>query len=406
MKQFGRILYYELKKIAKRKSTWITLGLLAAFNLSMELGYYFNSAYVDGEFLETHVEGSRIDRENGLRLSGRKIDQSFLDEMQEAYAGLEDMDSQSYLLTEEYQKNVRPYSNLYELILDFIRMSGAEIHPFTVTEEQLYRAKQEAVTKNMETYGLTDSEKSYWMSKEKETEEPLTYQYADGYGYLTSMSGVYRICLLVTFLIAICMSGVFTEEHGRRTDQLILCSKFGRAQVYFAKILAGSLFCLSAAGILLIITVISTYSMYGLDGFSAAIQLTAFQYPEPITAGQTFCIMAGILLLSSVLTGIFTMVLSEITHSSIAAMAAVIAVTFIMRLVPIPYTYRVLSQVWNYVPINLLKFDAGFWDLRLVSIFGLKFTSWQAAPILYLLFGAVLVIIGKIIYCRYQVQGR
>lgn len=406
MKQFGRLLHFELKKIFKRKGTWITLGILTAFSLAMHGGYLFGSTYVEGEFLETHLEQSRIERENGLKLSGRKIDDTLLKEMQDAYAGISDMDDARYMLTEEYQTKVRPYSGLYYMISDSMRVSGVQTNPFTVTQEQFYEAREQAVIEKWEKYGLTDSEKSYWQKKEDKLEKPFTYQYSESYNYLVSMSGVYRVYLLVTFLIGICMSGVFTEEHGRKTDQLILCSRLGRKQVYFAKIAAGSLFGLFSTVILLLLIVIIEFAVDGTEGFSAAVQLFASHSSETLTIGQIFLIMVGILLFSSALTCIFTMVLSEITRSNIASMAVVIAGMFIARLLAIPYTYRVLSQAWNYIPINLLKFDAGFWDLRLIPLFGLKLTSWQAAPVLYVVFGILLVLIGKKAYCGYQVQGR
>ena len=115
--------------------------------------------------------------------------------------------------------------------------------------------------------------------------------------------------------------------------------------------------------------------------------------------------MAGLLLLACILTGIFAMVFSEITKSSIGTMATVIAILFLARLVPVPPDWRLL-QIVNFFPINMLKLDAGFTDMRLVSIFGLKFTSWQFAPILYILLIVLLFFTGKKVYCRFQVQGR
>ena len=85
-------------------------------------------------------------------------------------------------------------------------------------------------------------------------------------------------------------------------------------------------------------------------------------------------------------------------------MAVVIAVMFLARLIPIPLMYRVISQAWNFMPINLLKFDAGFWDPRLVPVFGLKLTSWQFVPAVYILLSIVFLYAGKrfIVDIRYR----
>lgn len=403
MKQFSRLVYFEWKKIWKRKSTWITLGILIIFYLVMEGFYFYGSTYIEGEFLETNVEGTKIDVENGRRLSGRKIDDTLLQEMQEAYAQFAGETDKKYMLTEAYQKTARPYSILYNTL--YYMLWESDINLLTVTEKQLYEARTASLSEKWDAYKLTDSEKEYWRKKEDQLTKPFTYQYAEGYAYLLSMSGVYRICLLVSFLIAICISAVFTEEHGRKTDQLILCSKLGRRQIYYAKVVAGSLYSLFATAILFLLAMICAFSMYGADGFSASIQTVAAFYSETFTVGQVVLIMTGILFLASILTSVFTMALSEITNSNIAAMSVVIAGIFLARLIEIPYQYRLLSQVWNFIPINLLLFDV-FRDVRLVSLFGLKLTAWQFSTILYAVLIILFIAAGKRIYCRCQVKGR
>lgn len=399
MRQFSMLFFYEMKKILQRKNTWITLGILLVIYLVLTAGRTFGSTYVEGEFLETHKERNVIDRRNGEKLSGQKLNDTLFGEMKKAYAGMEDKELK-YMLTEEYQTKVRPYSMVY----DIVRFSN--VNPFTVTEKGFYDAREAAVKESWEQYELTEKEKAYWQEKEDEMTKPFTYQYADGYSNLISMNGVYMVCLWVSFLIAICMSSVFTEEHGRKTDQLILCSRLGRKEIYFAKIAAGSLFSLLVTVFFLVVELMGVFSAYGSEGFLAALQLFYSVYSYPITQGQVLLIMTGILLLAAVVTGIFTMVLSEITKSNIGSMAAVVAILFLVRLVPIPLTWRFLSQVWNFFPVNMLKLDAGFIDTRLISIFGWKLTSWQFVPVLYVLLAVLLVFLGKRVYCRYQVQGR
>ncbi|MCI8508526.1 MAG: ABC transporter permease [Lachnospiraceae bacterium] len=399
MGQFGTLFFYEIKKIMQRKNTWITLGILLTIYMLLTGTRMFGSSYVEGEFLETHKDGFAIDRKNGEKLSGRKLDNDLFDEMKKAYAGMEDKELK-YMLTEEYQTKVRPYSTVYEIA------RFADINPFTVTEKEFYDAREAAVKKSQEKYELTEKEKAYWREQEDRLEKPFTYQYADGYTDLISMNGIYMVCLYTSFLIAICMSSVFTEEHGRKTDQLILCSRLGRKDIYYAKILAGGMFSFLVTAFFLLIETAGVFATYGQEGFSAIMQLFYSVYSYPLTNGQIFLIMTLILLISAVLTGIFTMVLSEITKSNIGSLATVVVILFMARLVPIPVTWRALSQIWNFFPINMLKLDAGFTDMRLISFFGLKLTSWQFAPFLYVLLAVLLVFAGKKVYCRYQVQGR
>ncbi len=397
MRQFRTLFYYEIKKITQRKNTWITFGALLVLFFGLFAGRQLGSTYIDGEFLETKKEGFATDRENGLKLSGRKLDDTLFAEVKTAYALAEDKDIK-YFLTEEYQDSIRPYRGIYDIIRFNSELSA-------VTEENFYAAREAALKESQDDFKLSEAEKEYWQEKEEKVTKPFTYQYADAYWYLDSMNGVYMILLMVSFMLAICMSNVFTEEHGRKTDQLILCSRLGRKETYFAKILAGSVFSFAAGLLFLVIVTVGAFITFGAEGFSAVLQLAAPNYSYPLTMGRVFLVMAGLLLLACILTGIFAMVFSEITKSSIGTMATVIAILFLARLVPVPPDWRLL-QIVNFFPINMLKLDAGFTDMRLVSIFGLKFTSWQFAPILYILLIVLLFFTGKKVYCRFQVQGR
>lgn len=407
MKHFQTLLYYEWMKICKRKNTWIVLGIMLALYIFCECtGMYLGSTYVEGQLLETHAEGIAIDRKNGLALSGRKIDQSLLNEMKSAYAIVEGKEPVDYLLTKEYQEMVRPYAGIDTLLNNMLYdyHSDVSYRIENITEEQLYDVRKVMVEQQYEAYGLTDSEKDYWKEKEEQIEFPFTYQYADGYARMISMDGMYMICLFLTFFISICMSNVFYEEHNRKTDQLLLCSRFGRKQLYAAKMIAGSLFVFLVTLFMVAVGLLSSFTIYGKEGFDAAIQLYVGSCSDNLTVGQILLIMIGLLLLSSILTTVFVMVLSEITHSNIGAMAVSIILLFAARLISVPIECRMLSQIWNYLPINLLKLDAGFLDLRLVPLFGRYFTSYQFAPVLYILLSLVFFLIGKRAYCTYQIQ--
>ena len=308
------------------------------------------------------------------------------------------------MLTDEYQFNIRPYSQVYTFVRELSRQ--AEINPLTITEEEFYQSRTNFQKEQWEQYHLTEKEQEYWQDKEENLEKPFIFQYATAYNNLLDMNGFYMICLTVTFILAVCLSSVFAEEHERRTDQMILCSRFGRSRLYFAKILAGSIVSFAGSLLFFIFLLAENFIAYGTEGFTAAIQLFIPAYSYSISIGGCFFILSGILFLSCILTGIFIMMLSELIHSKIGTMAIVIIVLFAARIIPIPTDYRMFSQLWNYIPINLIKLDAGFTDIRLVSLFGFLLTSWQFAPFLYIGLAVLFIWIGKKVYCRYQVEGR
>lgn len=68
-------------------------------------------------------------------------------------------------------------------------------------------------------------------------------------------------------------------------------------------------------------------------------------------------------------------------------------------------TYRVLSQIWDFLPFSFLE-RLHVFDPRTIPLFGHCFVSWQIVPVLYLLCSVGLAALGKRFYQRYQVSGR
>ncbi|MBQ7777215.1 MAG: ABC transporter permease [Lachnospiraceae bacterium] len=400
----GTLLKFEIKKIVMKKSTIVTFVILFAIQLFLAISGSLGSTYVEDVFLETHAERNRIDREHGLALSGRAIDDALFEEMQTAYESF-DWNNPDYRWTEEYNQGVRRYKDLEDKLKAWGYGSGYSFD--NMTEEVFYDFREQNRDSMWEAYALSDKEKTYWLEKDAEVGVPFTYKYAQAYDSLISMQGMYMTCMLMTFFIAISMVTVFAEEHTRKTDQLILCARYGKGKAYFAKILAGSLVVFVVNVVFTGMLLIGKFYSYGVEGFDAVVQAVCVPwYAYPLTMGQALLIMAGLLFLAGVMAAIFAMLLAEILHNSIGAMAVVVGLLFAARLVPIPASFRVLSQVWNYMPINMLKLDTGFTDPRLVNLFGIQLTGWQFAPILYVVLTGLMVFIGAKVYRTYQVSGR
>lgn len=399
MGQFSTLLGYEFSKIGKRRSTWLTLALLAALVMVMDLNLLFGSTYVNGVLVETHAQQIQNNRANGRALSGRLMDQGLLLEMQEAQKRFS-MDAPEHEIIEGYAKYIRPY----DMIRDVAEAFGAD--SYSTDEEGLYQARKELLEQHWGEYQLKGAEIAYWQEQEAGMEEPYVYQYGDGWQRLMAYD-LYMLAIMVAFFASICMTGVFYEEHSRKTDQLTLCSRLGRKQLYLAKLCAGTLFSLCAGGLLLLEAVVWELSVFGPEGFSGMIQLFAPTYSLPLTLGQMFLVMMGLFLLITVFWGVLAMVLSEAVHSQVGAMAGVIILTVLQRLLPVPLSLRGISQLWNYLPANLLSLErCGVFDPRLVSLPGVRLTIWQLAPVAYVAAILLLGLAGRRVYCRYQVQGR
>ena len=122
------LLFYEIKKIIGRRSTRAAFLILFILQGFVAFSPNLGKSSVNDVVIETHAQRNITDRKNGLVLSGRKLDDTLLTEMQQAYKEFtkdtpitEDKD---YLLSEEYQKNVRPYSELYQNINRWLSSSS------------------------------------------------------------------------------------------------------------------------------------------------------------------------------------------------------------------------------------------------------------------------------------------
>lgn len=104
-------------------------------------------------------------------------------------------------------------------------------------------------------------------------------------------NAVTTIGLFVLMAVSICLSVLFAEEHTKRTDQLILCSKHGKVMAYWAKIFAGISFAIGISLLFSIFAVVLSVGIYGMDGFDAMFQLMFAKYSYPLTACQAVLII-------------------------------------------------------------------------------------------------------------------
>jgi ABC-type transport system involved in multi-copper enzyme maturation permease subunit len=250
---------------------------------------------------------------------------------------------------------------------------------------------------------LTEAEIAYWQGQADTITTPIVYQFHEAYR-----------CILENFLIvgfmmllftAIALSSSFPDEHTHRTDQLMLCTANGKRRLYWVKLFAGITVGFVGALLMTALTWLLCLCIYGSEGFDTSMQIFYTNYAGNITIGKACLIAYGCLLVTAFLISIFVMFLSELFHSSIAAIAITAAVILAGALVQPPAEYRILGQIWDYLPTCFLAMWNTF-DIRLVSLFGTHFTSYQIVPLIYVVVASLLAFLGRRIYCRRQISGR
>lgn len=246
-------------------------------------------------------------------------------------------------------------------------------------------------------------EKAFWREQEAQIETPVIFRYAEGYSVL--FSAVYTVGLLAVFMVSVCLVGVFPEEHVKKTDQLILSSKYGRRDIYWAKFNVGVMAAFVMTLVFVLIAFVMAFILYGLDGFNMAFQVIYAGSSCPISAGWAVVIAYAIVLCAGTFMGVLVMMLSEVLHNSVGALAIAIGMIILPMMITIPEEYRLLAQLWSYLPSDIVE-GWNCFSPRTAVMFGTVFQAWQVVPALYAVIGTLAAVVTKRVFVKYQVSGR
>ena len=400
MNNFWTLVRFELKKILSRKLTGIAFGIV--FMIMLVFGFYraFVSHEVNGVRVTAHEEEMQRKAEV-KKLAGRLINDELLEEVLAAAA--------------EGTDKLGAYEESYKEIVMTLN-SGGVINGLTVSkwkehfdiaeeEELIYALRKQRVEKSFENQYLTDGEKEYWREVlANEASEPWEFDYYQGVHFV--WVAAYTAIVLIALMLAVCLANLFADEHQKKTDQLVLCARNGSKVLCGAKITAGLLFTMTSTGLVLLATSVPQLIMFGADGWNAPIQLIAPASMVQMTFGEMILYTYTLAIIASLLYCSIILCCSELfRNSTVAVMAVIVVLVLVPMMVIVPYEYRVLSQIFDLNPINVIAIWSAT-DYRLMPFFGGYLTVYQVAPVLYTVLAAVFMWIGSRAYLRYQVSGR
>jgi len=400
MKNFRTLVRFELKKILDRKMTWIAFGLVFLTMVAYAVIEVTVTRDIKG-VQATQYEAERQDKENQKLISGKRVDDALLEEMFNAMATSETA--------------FKPYTDLYSVVVKGVcgtdalsagTVEGAKaVLGVGKDEELVYAARRLRIESGMKEQYLTEEEKDYWREVLKE-EDSVPWNYDYYVGPYSAWMMAYTSIILIAIMLAVCLANLYADEHQKKTDQLVLCSRNGRRLLYWAKLTAGMVFTMVSSGLILLISAVPQLMIFGTDGLHAPIQLNVPSSMVQMTFGEVMLYSYVLSILAALLYSSIILCCSELFSNSTVAVVAVIgALVLLPMLVMVPYEYRVLGQIFDLNPVNTVAIW-GVLDYRLVPFFGGFLTMQQAAPIVYVLLSGVFVMIGRRAYLKYQVGGR
>lgn len=376
---------FELRKIISRKIVWTTGGVLLIGLLIW--GIVSAVLPVNREYSVSSLNGyeaNQAEREAAELISGRAIDQTLIDEMRLAY--------KDFIFNGNY-KEALSYLDVYNCI-GITLGTYASVEILECDSEAYYErlnAQLEASTPS----GLTES---------IAFEKPIVYHgYYDGWRQIADMMK-FIACMEIMF-ITICLSTVFTVEHTRKTDQIILCTRLGKKKLYAAKILAGLTVGIGFTLLLSLLMFGVVACLYGFDGYNTILQFILLR-PFNLTVGQAALILVALSFAGAALVSLFTMMLSELTKNSVATIGMITGIMILtMFIMEMPANLKLLSEIWYLIPSNLVSLNGAF-RYSAISVGGSTLVAYQYAPVLYAVLAVVFALIGKQTYNRYQINGR
>ncbi len=387
MNNFWEIVKFEYRKLFGRKMVWLTLGVCIAIIAVSCCGSLLGDFIVDGSYYDSNYHILRKDIENAKALSGRAVDDELIEEMRNAYQKASPSDYISYM---DY---ARPYMEIYRIVNN---ISGEEV----TNAKQYYAAREKLLETFWRRERLTEGEETWLKAREEELSKPFVYEYSSGW-HRSALMG-YTVALVMAFVTGICVPLIFTEEHLQRTAQVNFCAKNGKEKLYLAKAFTAVSFSTAANLVLAAVTFAVTLLIYGTDGFDAQIQLLLPMSSLSMTVGECAVIVLGMSFLAALFYCVLAMLLAECFKNNVVPLGILIGSILILNMISIPDNLRVLSQIYNCIPQQLVSF-AGMRSNKLFSLFGTYFTRQQIVPFIYLIICAAGLVVCRRVYLSYQV---
>ena len=339
-------------------------------------------------------EARPVSREAAGELNGRKIDDQLMEEMQPIFKYVNGMTV--FEVTEEYEKYV-PVIDVLDVMITAI---DRDIDLTKTQASTLYDLRKRVLAQRLESQGLSEKDKEFWYSLEAQIETPFVYRYHRGPENL--LRAFQALGFFVLLLSAIGLSGSFARENADRMNQLLLCSRYGKKELYTLKLAAGFTWILAVAIIMFLSVMIPYFSVYGIEGMGEMLQLVKPLSMLPYSIGHMLAIYFGIYLLAAVLFAAVTMMLSVITQNQSATVCGLMGYLLIDLFVDIPDRYKLIQKIWSLRP-NAIFMNSGFYNYRLFHLADKYLLSYQAAPVVYFAIVIAALLAGRQIYCRLQI---
>ena len=279
------LIYYEKRKILRRKSTIIACLLMLLSIIALSFVFVSDQDYYRADGTEVSgMEAIHVKQEMDHALAGPLTAERLKDALQQyhtVYGNSDNFGTSGALKDEVYCKDILPYNGILNLMRRIYSPAGAYDMNIlsSITNERVenfyqdrHAQVQSIIDMDYTTGNYTQAEKDTILKLDAKVSDPITYDYSDGWKTLLTRDFP-TIFLLIALVVCIIISPVFAYEYQTGADAVVLSSKYGRRETVWAKLIAGFTVTSRIYFIAVLVSLISVLAVFGVQGWNCDFQI-------------------------------------------------------------------------------------------------------------------------------------
>lgn len=405
------LVYYEMKKIWKRKSTGIVFLLMLLSIIAISLIFVSDQGYYGKDGAELHgfdaiSEKQSIEHASAGPLDSQRL-QMILQNYKATYANQENYDSTTgFLRNDVYIENVLPYREILNLIRGVYTPDVYDLSALTtLSDEQtgdFYTTRQSNIQGILASGNYTEAEKEKIMELDSQITIPFEFDYSNGWKTLLTraFSLLFTLIALATCII---ISPIFSYEYQIGTDAILLPTRYGRGTTVRAKIVAGWFTTSIVYLVSVLIGIGIIIAIFGAQGWNCNFQILSLNsfYDVQIWQVVLYGIVINYIVILSVMS--FTMLLSAICKTTFATVIISTLCTAAPLFLPTSQNNAMMNHLVNLLPAKAVMTYSVFSSYDVYSVGKLVITLPCMILLIAIVFGILELQIARRQYCRHQV---
>ncbi|OPJ61442.1 hypothetical protein [Clostridium oryzae] len=395
---------YELKKILRRKSTIIAVGVLLigiTLTLVSNINNGYDNSWVDASGKSIYgIKAIEKKKEIMSRWSGLLTQEAIAKVIEKnrqivnnpKYKTKDGLSNQGYAKTQGFD-DIRTLINY--------SFGGFQSYDDRTVDSLKPKAAERFYTNRIDTLkkwlGRSDikdmyskKEKKFFINLAETLKTPLRYSYATGWKILldSCSSVLYALAIFICVLLA----PVFAQEYQCGADSIFLSTKNGKRKAILMKLLSAFtvtsiiywIFFLGFSGVI--------FFVFGVDGASAPIQTNDYWKSfYHITNIEAFWRMAVLGYIGCLALGSFTLLLSARLKTSFSSIIVSFLIIMGPALLGQASNSNLVQKIMMVFPYQTLGGNMILMKYQLYEIFGKIFTPFQFLPVEFIVIAIVLV---------------